>query len=141
MCPQDKAELAGTNALKYIEWGEQNRVNRISSVRSRNPWYGLPETDGPLALGCKIRGTVRTLLNPGQCQLDKAFYGITPQKDTVEALCAVLNSTLAVMMLEVESNSLGRGLLEIAAFQASEQLNGAESAIAAGAGWRDIWDI
>ena len=121
MCWPDKAELAGTNALKYIEWGEQNRVNGIRSVRSRKPWYKLSETAGPLALGCKIRGTARALLNPGQCQLDKAFYGITPQWDkaAAESLCAVLNSTLSVMMLEVESNSLGRGLLEISVFQAN----------------------
>ncbi len=119
ICHQDKAQLRGTNALKYIEFGEQNQVDEISSVASRKPWYSLAETNGPLAMGCKIRGTARTFLNPERCQLDKAFYGVTPKGVNTQALCAVLNSTIAVMMLEVESNSLGRGLLEIAVFQAN----------------------
>ena len=119
VCHDDKAALDGTNAWRYIEWGEEQEVHSIKSVASRKPWYSLPETNGSLALGCKIRNTARTLLNPDGCQLDKAFYGITPEQGTEKKLCAALNSTLGILMLEVESNALGRGLLEIAVFQAN----------------------
>ena len=69
-----------TRSREYIEWGEKKRVHHISSVAARKPWYGLPVTTGPLAFGCKITRTARTLLNPDGCQLDKAFYGITTDR-------------------------------------------------------------
>jgi hypothetical protein len=41
-CQLGKRSLAGTNALKYIQWGEQQGIHRKVSVRSHRPfWYSL----------------------------------------------------------------------------------------------------
>ena len=121
MCHEPKEDLEGTNAFRYIQHGESMRVNQVKSVASRKRWYSLPETNGPLALGCKINHTARTLMNPQGCQLDKSFYGITPKPDSgvsVAALCRAMNATSTLLMIEVESASnLGGGLAEISVYQ------------------------
>ena len=121
VCRDQEEDLRDTNALCYIQHGESKRVNRVRSVASRKPWYSLPETDGPLALGCKVNHTARTLINPQGCQLDKSFYGITPNSDSgvsIESLCRAMNATSTLLMIEVYSASnLGGGLAEIAVYQ------------------------
>lgn len=41
-CSKNKSELKGTNALKYIEWGEQNNYNEGASVNGRQRWFEAP---------------------------------------------------------------------------------------------------
>lgn len=49
ICNKSKQELKGTNALKYIEWGEKQTTKdgvfwkNVPSVSSRKFWYGLGE--------------------------------------------------------------------------------------------------
>lgn len=41
-CDESKESLEGSGALSYIKWGEKNRVNRITTVKSNSPyWYSL----------------------------------------------------------------------------------------------------
>lgn len=39
ICNKEKDELRGTNALKYIEWGESQNFNNNETVRPRKLWY------------------------------------------------------------------------------------------------------
>ena len=41
LCHKEKSDLIGTNALKYIEWGESQAFNRRASYRSRRLWYSF----------------------------------------------------------------------------------------------------
>jgi hypothetical protein len=41
MCRKSKAELKGTWALKYIEWGEKQKYHLRSTLRSRRRWWDL----------------------------------------------------------------------------------------------------
>ncbi|MFA5321444.1 MAG: DNA methyltransferase [Smithella sp.] len=49
LCNRSKKELKGTNALKYIEWGEKQKTKDgvcwkdVTSVQGRKYWYGLGE--------------------------------------------------------------------------------------------------
>ena len=118
VCHKDQVELPGTGALRYIEWGERQGVNRIRSVGSRKRWYELSETAGPLALGCKVNNYTKTLLNSPVCQLDKSFYGITPKAAIDRPLCWMLNSLPTVLTIETEAaTKLGGGLMEIPVYQ------------------------
>ena len=118
VCHQDKDDLRGTGALRYIEWGERQGVHRIRSVRSRKRWYELSENAGPLALGCKVNNYTKTMLNSRDCQLDKSFYGITPKAAIGSLLDWILNSFATVLTIETEAaTKLGGGLMEIPVYQ------------------------
>jgi len=49
ICNKSKAQLKGTNALKYIDWGEKQKTKDgvywkdVPSVSGRKYWYGLTE--------------------------------------------------------------------------------------------------
>lgn len=51
ICNKSKQELKGTNALKYIEWGEKQKTQdgvlwkNVPSVSNRKFWYGLGERE------------------------------------------------------------------------------------------------
>ena len=45
MCHADKADLAGTAALEYIEWGESQGYHQRPSCRGRARWYDLGQWD------------------------------------------------------------------------------------------------
>jgi hypothetical protein len=43
MCHKSKRELNGTNALRYIEWGEEQIFSNNPSVVNRKYWYSCPQ--------------------------------------------------------------------------------------------------
>ena len=43
VCRASKADLKGTNALRYIQWGEGEKFHKRASVVARPLWYSLPE--------------------------------------------------------------------------------------------------
>ena len=120
LCHEDKDDLAGTNALAHIEWGEEQGYHIRRSVSSRQRWYDLGENlRTHLALGCRVNTTSRTLLSPDSLHFDKAFYRVESHEAPLQTLCAVLNSTLTQLMINVEGRTnLGGGLLEIEVYEA-----------------------
>ncbi len=46
-CHKPKAELLGTKAREYIEWGEDQAVNQAYNCRSRSPWYSVEQVQPP----------------------------------------------------------------------------------------------
>ena len=46
MCHKDKKELRGTNALKYIEWGEKGEFHKRPSCSGRQRWWEAPDLEG-----------------------------------------------------------------------------------------------
>jgi len=46
MCKKDKKDLKGTNALKYIQWGEKQGFHKRPSCRNRKRWWECPDLEG-----------------------------------------------------------------------------------------------
>ncbi|MDZ7723239.1 MAG: DNA methyltransferase [candidate division KSB1 bacterium] len=45
MCNKTKDKLQNTYVLKYIEWGEENGFNNVTSLRTRRLWWSLPNKE------------------------------------------------------------------------------------------------
>ena len=119
LCHEDPVDLIGTNALAYIQWGEEQAYHQRRSVSSRPRWYDLGKNlETQLAFGCRVNTTSRTLLAPEPLHFDKAFYRVTGHATSTTKLCSVLNSTLTQLMINVEGRTnLGGGLLEIEIYE------------------------
>ncbi|MBN1363980.1 MAG: Eco57I restriction-modification methylase domain-containing protein [Syntrophaceae bacterium] len=106
MCHKSKDELKGTNALKYIEWGEGQGFNQRPSCSGRQKWWDLGKRDTPdYAFPCGIRETFKVFRNEN-ILIDKRLYEIYSQEENLEQS---LNSTLTVLMLEMLTRSYGGG--------------------------------
>ncbi|MCF7859617.1 MAG: Eco57I restriction-modification methylase domain-containing protein [Candidatus Cloacimonetes bacterium] len=45
ICDKDRDELAGTNCLNYIVWGESKGYNKITSLKNRHIWWKLSKNN------------------------------------------------------------------------------------------------
>ena len=120
MCHADKRNLAGTGALKYIRWGEQQDYHLRSSMVSRHRWYDLGERDDVyLGMNKLVGTTARTFLASGGLLFSDNFQVMTNHNDIpVASLAAALNSTLFQLMLNTESRAnFGEGVLEIQTYE------------------------
>lgn len=137
-CTDDKKALKGTNAIRYIEWGEQATVtirqgaragaiirgfHRIATVANRNPWYALTaplETQIFLNKGINDRHFVCLTDEPTAC--DQQIYQIKPKDDVdPRALGIVLNCTLTAMFAEIIGRcNFGQGVLWLATYEVAQ---------------------
>ena len=118
MCHQDKGALAGTGALRYIEWGEAQGYHTRSSVASRRRWYDLGAIAMvPLVMNKMIDTTSRAFLI-GDVFANNVLYEIASEKATPTKLCAALNSTVCQLIVNLEGRvNFGGGMLELAAYE------------------------
>jgi methylase of polypeptide subunit release factors len=112
-----KTSLKGTNALKYIEWGESLGIPRRPYFRGKpGDWFTVPARDPPAIVHPNLFGERHLIgLNSHRLEIDKKLIGISPRSRVrSSALCAYLNSTFAVLMREVNGRSgLGYGALDV----------------------------
>ncbi|MFB3895821.1 MAG: class I SAM-dependent DNA methyltransferase [bacterium] len=127
LCHKDKSELIGTNALKYILWGEKQKTKgekqkrsgipypKVPTVMNRKLWYDLGEQHKEKVLIQKQTGD-RFLVpyNLSGAQLDCNLYGLVFKSDKIGlGLSIYLNSTLAHLFRELFGRSnLGDGGLK-----------------------------
>lgn len=115
LCDRGKSELTGTNALKYIEWGEARGYDKRPSCRTRVRWYSI----GALTPEYITRSTFNTnfsiFYNKYRNIIDKVMYGISPLKaENKENLGLMLNSTVFALFLNIFGQiGLGEGALFI----------------------------
>ena len=112
MCGADRADLAGTAALEYIEWGESEGFDQRPSCRSRARWYDLGEWEYPdmlwsdaynIRFGC--------FENVGDYFGDKRFFLIKFKEENLVTR-AYLNSTIIPVLIETEGiTNLGEGVI------------------------------
>ena len=131
-CHKTKDELKNTNALKYIEWGENYEVivkqgteigkkiigfNNISSVKSRKQWYSLPNDFGAKLFVQMTFNDVFKFFKTKEISLaDARLYEI---KSEIENLGDYLNTTLSVLFLELFGRgNLGEGALDFKVYEA-----------------------
>jgi hypothetical protein len=112
-----KSELRGTNALKYIQWGEAQGIPARPYFKGKGQeWFRTRTRDPPAILHQNLFGERHLIaLNRHKLEIDKKLIGVTPhdRQDAVP-LCAYLNSTFAVLMREIHGRSgLGYGALDI----------------------------
>ena len=124
MCHADKAALAGTAALDYIEWGEKQGFHQRSSCKGRARWWDLGDREIPtLSFNYLISSTARTLYAQDGCYTSDNFQEIHIDSDLRLPLCASLNSSLFQLMVNMAGRSnFGGGLLKIQTYEVSELL-------------------
>lgn len=113
---RDKEQLAGTNVLKYIQFGESQGYHRRRTCASRARWYDLGQREP----GCILWGMIHyqrhlAPFNARSFQVDHNLFEILPRsaRSTPKVLCALLNSTFANLMRElVGRTTLGQGALK-----------------------------
>ena len=117
MCHKDKAELVGTGALAYIQWGEDMGYDGRRSVASRLRWYDLGNRDTvQLAMNYVIDSTARTYYFQNGCLFPDVFH--TAKSSIPKQLCAVLNSTFAQLMINLSGRTnLGGGALKLQLYE------------------------
>ena len=117
MCHQEKADLKGTGALAYIEWGESQNYHQRTSVATRRRWYDLGDRDAvPLAINRRIDTTSRAFIAEPAMFVGDTLYEISAA--TPNAVCAALNSTLTQLIINVEGRAnFGAGVLEIEVYE------------------------
>ena len=122
-CNYSKKELKGTNALKYILWGEKQQTKKavfwpnVESVQGRSNWYSI---------GAEILKNADILSNnfidsrfffieAGDFSVANTFFIVkfTNSADR-ELLIALMNSSLIYLFTEIYGRkNLGEGLLTI----------------------------
>ena len=119
LCHEDKAQLAGTGALAYIEWGESECYHERSTVQSRRLWYDLGErSTSQLAMNYLIGTTARTFFFENGVHFGDNFQEIRTSAASQLQLCTVLNSTVSQLMLNISGRAnFGGGLMKVQTFE------------------------
>ncbi len=127
VCHKDKNILRGTNALKYIRYGE-NKVTDdgvsyldVPSVQGRRLWYDIGQRQ-PWDMFVQEHWNTRFFvpLNEGAFLADKRLYEIKA-KDNMALLAALLNSSVTFLFMEVAGRvMLGDGALDLTVYEYEE---------------------
>ncbi len=108
-----KRELKGTHVLDYIKWGEEQGYHVGSSCAGRateeHNWYDLTHYERADIILPKIQQyRLMALLNPRRLHINSSLLGIYHvPKRLIKPLCAVLNSTPAILSRIVYARILG----------------------------------
>ena len=119
-----KRRLAGTNALRYIEWGESRGFHTRPTCTARERWYDIGEK--PAAHLAWLKGVWTRhfcpLLPDTGVALDQQLYGVELREPTLrKVVAALLNSTWTALCAELGGRvNLGEGILWIAAYEAGQ---------------------
>jgi methylase of polypeptide subunit release factors len=113
----EKPRLKGTNALRYIEWGESQGIPERPYFRGKkDEWYKVKSREPPAILHPSLFGERHLIgFNPHKLEIDKKLIGVSPWKRGISAaLCAYLNSTFSTLTRELTGRTgLGYGALDI----------------------------
>jgi hypothetical protein len=120
ICNKTKAELKGTNALKYIEAGEKAVIEirqgsgkgikvkgyqSLESIKGRKYWWQIGEQCGNIFWGKEIRERLATFVSKDLMAVDCRLYYATVELP-IRLLC---NTTLYYFLGEVLKRDLGGG--------------------------------
>jgi len=119
-----KRLLAGTNALRYIEWGESRGFHTRPTCAVRERWYDIGEQ--PPAHLAWFKGVWTRhfcpLLPDTTISLDQQLYGIESHEPKLgQVLATLLNSTWTALCAELGGRvNFGEGILWLAAYEVSQ---------------------
>jgi len=107
-CRKRKSELAGTNALRYISWGEKQGFHKRPSCRSRELWYMLPaQPVATMLWPAALFERYICYLPPKGALADKLFYVISGNLPPLTRV--FLNSAVTALFVEVFGYQLNHG--------------------------------
>lgn len=106
---ESKEELAGTHALQYVEWGEEEGFNLGSSCASRKRWYELPRLDrGAMFWTMAQRYRHIVPLNSNALICNHNLFDLLANNDVLsEVLTAILNSTIVALQKHQYGRTMG----------------------------------
>ena len=107
--------MKGSNAEKYIKFGEANQVDEVACLKNRRLWYSLGKPEKrQVVLPYSYDASFKTFFVDEPTIADKRLVQCWPSTDSIapKALCGLLNSTFWFLFLEISGNSnLGEGAL------------------------------
>lgn len=109
ICNKTKKELKGTNALKYIEWGEKENYHKRSTLQGRKPWWCLPDKKPRQILWPMIHNTrLGAFVNRDEVCVDHNLFEIEANFFPISIF-----SSLIILSRELLGRSnLGQGALK-----------------------------
>jgi len=115
MCHHDKSDLQGTEALKYICWGEAQRYHERPSCRGRQRWWDLGQQepfDFVILRFRHERNWTPVNITPSLLAGDIMFVGSWRNRNAINACNVIANCTFAIFISELLGRvNLGEGLL------------------------------
>ena len=138
MCHQDRADLKGTGALGYIEWGESQGYHRRPTCRTRPRWYDLGEhIPPPLTMNRIIDERVKAFTMPDGAYASDTLQEIHADPETAAALADSLNDDFAQVQYNIEGRAnFGGGALELKIYETEQILVENPNIISGGGGVR-----
>ncbi len=129
MVHDEKRDLKGTNALKYIQYGEKldvevtrgsgrgrRKLSELETMKSRKLWYSLPEFDVPSILFPRmIRERYIVFLNKANAHTQHVLLYIVT-KENAEPLVGYLNSSTAQFLSELFARQY-TGMLDMEVYE------------------------
>lgn len=115
-CNKTRSDLEGTNALKYIIFGEQSETHLRPSTRGRPQWWSIGNRTAPQFIFPAGIGVIyRAFEGRPEILVDKRLYeGYSEHANLVD----ILNSTFFILCQEINSRTgLGDGLLDLAVYE------------------------
>jgi predicted acetyltransferase len=122
-CNYSKKEIKGTNAFKYIEWGETQCTKKgvpwadVESVQGRNNWYsiGAEILKNADILSNRFIDSRFFFIEAGDFSVADTFFIVKFKNSSDrELLIALMNSSLIYLFTEIYGRkNLGEGLLTI----------------------------
>ena len=107
LCDRDKKEIKGTNALKYILWGESKGFHYIQSVRSRKNWYDVGHKESSDAIMLRRIGERLPFFESNGVLEDCVLFGITlKEKIQNELFFSTLNCMWTRLYIELTTRPL-----------------------------------
>lgn len=117
-CNKSKQELKGSNALKYINFGEKNEFNKVRSVQSRQFWWNCPNFTSKIFMQMSFNDSFKFWYSVNELRCDARLYTID-LKD-IESVF-LLNSTMTFLFIELFGRTnLGEGALDFKVYEAKE---------------------
>ena len=128
-CDKPKSDLKGTNALKYIEYGETHEIvvksggrqgkkvkgyHKLETIRGRTLWYELPQLPSADVLFRQFFNEVFNFpINPDGLLTDHTFYFVNlKDKKDIRKFGFVLNSSITWLFTELQGRkNMGEGVL------------------------------
>lgn len=123
MCHKTKAELAGTAALQYINWGESQGSQSGPTCASRPLWWDVGFHGEPTHLWQKsVNNRHIQAQLPFGSYADQRLYEIE-YRSARYSMAAVLNGAVLILAKEISSRvNLGEGALDTAVYEAKATL-------------------
>lgn len=136
MCPFERHELKGTNALKYIEMGEKAKkyikqgkdkgkyivgLQNVSTINNRNPWWSLnQDLIASIFVQMTFSETFKFFFSKEPIYGNNRLYCIDSEFKNLQFL---LNSSLSFLLIELIGRSnLGDGALDLKTYEAEKIL-------------------